>query len=370
MGKLLRVLTVFFLLFAIGALVLGIMLFNKRELLKGRTQKLESYILSLAPTIEQDKAEEQPANFPGRDIAQVTPDLLPDPQTSRFWEEYDLSLEQTGLKMMNLEPKKRQLMTYYKVDPITQKVERNEITRAKVTSGPGTMDEVLQDLLSQAKDQYNRLNDTRRQMTDLREELVDTILDLNRRKTELREKMKEIVELKAEIARLNGVIRDLNDQIAMLQEEIRGLNDQIAELRREIELQADEIVEKQAVITHLERELERYKKRDETARDERGPLVLAEIAHGEKGRVVGVNPDWKFVVFDLSDPFMMELLGDDLSGEPPVVDLYIKRPTATGDKFITKIRLQQVRVEDKIGIADVLTDWQQTPIQKGDLVFY
>ena len=50
MGKLLRVLVVILLLLSIGALALGILLFNKRELLKARAQKLETAIIGLALT--------------------------------------------------------------------------------------------------------------------------------------------------------------------------------------------------------------------------------------------------------------------------------------------------------------------------------
>ena len=54
MGKLLRVLVFVFLIFSIGALVLGWMLFDKRELLKGRTQKLEAAFVELSATNEDE----------------------------------------------------------------------------------------------------------------------------------------------------------------------------------------------------------------------------------------------------------------------------------------------------------------------------
>ena len=47
MGKLLRVMVVLMFLLSAGALALGTMLFMKRELLKGRTQKLENTIIAL-----------------------------------------------------------------------------------------------------------------------------------------------------------------------------------------------------------------------------------------------------------------------------------------------------------------------------------
>ena len=51
------------------------------------------------------------------------------------------------------------------------------------------------------------------------------------------------------------------------------------------------------------------------------------------------------------------------------LELLLRRP-GEGGKFVTKLKLVQVRRADKLGIADILTSWQQLPVQKDDVVFY
>ena len=74
MGKLLRVLTVILFILTIGALTMGILLFNRREILKGRTQKLERTLIMLGPTIEAEGAalDETKPDYPARDIDDTT----------------------------------------------------------------------------------------------------------------------------------------------------------------------------------------------------------------------------------------------------------------------------------------------------------
>lgn len=371
MDKFLRVLVIVFLVFSIAALVLGIMLFVKRELLKGRTQKLEKTVKALDAVIEAEPGVvELKPEYPAKDIDECTPEIPVEPERSEFWEKYKHDLEmQEPQAMLDTSGRDMELMTYYKRDPVTRKIIRDPATGYKLTTGDGTMQAVLDSLLSKAEEQYNRLNETRQQLTDLREELVDTIKELNKRKGFLRERLKEIVELKAEIQRLEGEIRMLKEQIAELEEEKRQLEDKVTEQERQIALLEEEKEELKRKNTVLEEE--NKKLRESYAGLGRGePVPLAQaIEPGVKGKVSVVNPQWKFVVLELSDKFLREILGDDLSGDVPMVDLYIKQSTKP-EKFVTKVRLMQLRKDKKLGVADVLTDWQQLPVRKGDIVFY
>jgi hypothetical protein len=51
------------------------------------------------------------------------------------------------------------------------------------------------------------------------------------------------------------------------------------------------------------------------------------------------------------------------------VELLLKRPGKDGE-FVTKIRLIQIQREQRLGIADILDDWQVLPIKKGDVVWF
>ena len=115
MGKLVRVLVVVCLLLSIGALVLGIQLFGKRELLKGRTQKLETAIIQLGALIEDEAPRgDSGAQYPERDISPTTLDFLDNPEFSTFWSSYSNSYETADVPTMNIKRRENELATYYK----------------------------------------------------------------------------------------------------------------------------------------------------------------------------------------------------------------------------------------------------------------
>lgn len=67
---------------------------------------------------------------------------------------------------------------------------------------------------------------------------------------------------------------------------------------------------------------------------------------------------------------MNELLGDEDSDQPlGLVQFMIKREIEGEDIFVTKVQLQQVSRDEKLAIASILSDWQQMPVQEGDIVF-
>jgi archaellum component FlaC len=377
MGKLLRVLVVLFLVVSIGALVLGILLFNKRELLKGRTYKLETAVKAIGLTIESEPAEAKKAAFTAKDTSPCTAQPLESPEISDFWDTYKLQLESQDQPKLDLKSREIELMSYYKQDPVTKGPAKDAMGRL-VTDGAGTMQGVLDDVLAKAGEQYDRLNQTRQQLATVRQELVTTIEDLNKRKGELRTALAKIEELNAEIEKLKGEIATLKEQIAKLQEEKQTLQDEVAEKTRQIETLQETVQEKDAAIAALKKELEN---RPTTRPEPQGPAAAAggtevstpvaegQVAHGEKGTVAALDEAWNFVILKLDDKFLKELLGEDLSKQLPVIDLFIKRPDES-QQFVTKVRLMQVRREKKVGIADILPGWTQVPVQKGDILFY
>lgn len=374
MGKLLRVLTVFIFLLSIAALVLGILLFNKRELLKGRTQKLERTIIQLGPITETDDAEiEQIPQYPARDRDEVTAQQIENPTLSTFWNTYNHALEEMDNPTMRVD--EMQLKNYYKTDRITGKIERDPATGFPITEGPGTMQEVLDELVNNAADQLDRLNRTREELRKLREEYIDCVRELNRRKQDLRSSLNEIVQLNNRIAQLEQEIRDKEQTIAEQQDEIRGLNDDIADRDRNISILQETLEERDLKIVDLEKRIENLLGEIERAKGFDaidGPAFAGKINPGAKGEVASINAEWGFTVLSLQNAFLEEILGPDMDGEVPNVDLYVRRPDkadgSTGD-FVTKLRLRQIRRDEKLGIADIMTNWQQLPIKTGDVIF-
>lgn len=382
MGKLLRILSVFFLLLSIGAIVLAIMLFNKREILKGRTNKLETTLIELSPFIEEQTAEDKPNDFPKKDTSDVTARVMNADEITRsdFWAGYKLHLEDTERPVMNLGAKKNELMSYYLIDPITLKPKTDSMGYP-ISEGEGTMQFLLDDFKKRAQQQLARLNETREELKKVRGELVTTITELNERKQVLREKLAEIVRLNDEIAQLKDKIRQLEGEIADLKDQIRQLQDEIALQKQKIQELSDEIVDKNETIDRLRKTIDDLLRR-QAGGDALGAKALFErrVKPGQKGKVVSVNREWNYAVIEISDEFIKEVdyINEILSrglpqgvmpGTIPAVELLIKRGE-NYETFVTKVRLIQMKKDQKLGVADILQDWQQLPVQEGDIVFY
>lgn len=360
MGKLLKVLSFFFLVLSAIAIVLGSSLFSKREILKGRTQKLEGAIIQLANFIEAQPADSQPANYPEKDMSECTADIPDNPERSEFWKNYAANLEVQNLPTMNLADRKTELMTYYLRNPVTLKIERDE-SGFKMVSGKGTMQDLLDEMDKKAEEQLKRLNQTRDQMRLVREQLVTTIEDLNARKMALRQALKSKADADAKVTELEESAKQKDEQIASITEEKRQTEEQLtAEKAKGVQLQEDLAWEKEQVI-RLKKQIAGL---DTSAS---GPRVT-NVDAGDKGQVVSVNQQWGFVVLELNEAFLKAILGDDLKGDCPVVEMLVRRPGPNG-AFVAKIRLFQVKRDQKLGVADVLSDWQQLPLQEGDIVY-
>ncbi len=371
MGKLLRVLVVFCLLLSIGALVLGILLFGKRELLKGRAQKLENAIIQLGALIEEEAPRSSDGvQYPERDMSPNTLDFLDDQEFSRFWPTYSNSYELADAVTMNVKRREDELMAYFKRTP-DGKIIKNA-RGLKVTDGEGTMQGLLDDIIGKAEDQYNLLNDTRQQLAEVRTELVATIQDLNQSKTGYRQALLGIQNMESEIGRLEADLRQTKDELAEARGMVRALEDQLAEERRQLQLVEEQKIQLEDEIVELKEELEQWVGRLPESSTRPAPAAQGEILWdpGEKGKVVSVNDTWKFVIIALSDAALNELLGVDKSDRPlGLVEFMVRREIAGKDTFVTKVQLQQVRREKKLAIASILTDWQQMDVKKGDIVF-
>jgi len=381
MGKFLKILVFIFLILSVAALVLGIMLFGKRELLKGRTQKLEDAVVKLGATIEDGSpaAEEKP-EFPPKDVSPVSSEILETPELSDFWDKYNADLEELGQATLDLRKRRADLMTYYKVDPITGSIMLDPATGYKQTAGEGTMQGVLDEVLAKSEDQYNRLNETREQLKTVREELATTIKELNAGKSAQRRTLKQNEELEAEAERQKAEAAKQKRRAQELEEEKQAIQDQVAELQRQVALMEERAAEKDAEIDQLKARIADLEGRvpDGTTQTRTqqqqttqvvGPAIDVTVQPGVKGEISGVDPAWNFAVIKLSDEFLAEILPDEPGGPIPAIELLVKRP-GKPDRFVTKLRLNQIRRAEKLGIADVLTDWQQLPVKKGDVVFF
>ncbi|MDP6525972.1 MAG: hypothetical protein QGI24_06315 [Kiritimatiellia bacterium] len=368
MNKLFTFLAAVTLVLASTALALGILLFEKREILKGRAQKLEQTIIQLGATIEAESVvlDEKPV-YPERDVDDVSDHLIEDPAMGEYWETFSPELEVGSTETLDIGRKQDQLMTYYMRDPGTLKPLVDPRTGMKVTEGPGTMQEVLDVVVSKSAEQLDRLNDTRAQLIDMRGELVGTITGLNRTKNDLRQAYVDISARNSTIAGLNEDVRQRDETIGECKKEMIALNDTIHE--RDI------------IIEDKDGELFRLKKDNEAQEDRiaflegRGkgvdPNTWFGLTRGYKGNVASVDEHWQFVVLQLTDEFLAQYRYALEKGKIiPEPDLYVGRKKNGDEEFVTKVRLSHVDPNKRLGVANVLSGWRQLNVRKGDRVYY
>ncbi|MBR1609650.1 MAG: hypothetical protein IJ678_08570 [Kiritimatiellae bacterium] len=372
MGKLLKVLVVFIFLFSILAFVMGVMNFNKRELLIGRTHRLEEEVKALAVLVEaEDPAAEGVPDHPEWDVDDVTDRPNDNPQLSSFWGDYDDALEASS-PLFSLRGKDEQLAQYYKLD-----AEGNVVKG--VNGQPNTngkMDALLLDLRSHAKKQLERLLATREQLRNTREKLEEVAELLNGEKRARRDNL-------AEITRQRGTISDLQDTVTRKDGDIARLNREKSDLNDEITSLNDQIVERDQSIEDLNAQVQRLRadiKRltyDNAAPNSgvasKGDSDAAPndaFVPGVKGTVVGVDKDLSFVIVRLAPEAVREIVPAD--GRPfAPVEMMVRRKGADGaERIVTRIRIVNPPNAKNLAVADNVYGWEQVPVEVGDDVVY
>lgn len=387
MGKVLKILTVIVFLLSIAAFVLGMMNFNKRELLIARTNVLETSIIKLAGTLEAaDPVFEGVADHQEYDVDEVSDMPNDAPAESEFWSTYKDEYEIMGGATLNLNTDEDRFTLrqyYYKVNPETNKPDYHNGVRVKNalnkyrTDGVGTMQSLLTVIQDRANKQQALLNSTREQLRVVREELESVIELLNAEKKAHRQSKATITSLNKKIADLEVQIDGLNRKISQLEREKLELSDKISSLESELAQKNEEIASQASDIAQLKEEIARL-----TATDAVGAVASGKkeggnsniiLTPGKKGEVVGANAEYAFVVVKLSDETMKELLGSDLSGEFAPIEVMVIRDGFSGPagSIITRLRIDRIsRDGSNLGYADNLYGWEQAPVKVGDTVIY
>jgi len=377
MGNVLRWLVCVILALGVGALVLAILLFNKRELLVGRTHLLETQLIKVAKTIEAvDPGDAGQPHYTEKDLSPVTSAAVEAPEHSDFWGKYQYKLEPSSSPVLTLDfdtdQKKLQLRQYYQM--AAGKCVSDPLTGKKSVKGPGTMQELMDQMLDRAQKQQATLNKTREELLKIRQELQTTIDDYNKIKTGARADKKAVEEKQAQIAKLNDEAQAAKRQIDTLEGEKRALNAEVAEEKNEVSKQKSQIDELDKQVKSLTKKLEvpEPMPRAISAPVQASDLFLGKLTPGDKGKIIAMDNTLKFVVAELSDSFMTELLGPNREGSLPQVELMVRRPglkSSSGD-FVTRIRLRQALRQQNLVVADILIDWEQSPIEKNDVIFF
>jgi hypothetical protein len=369
MTKLLKALVVILLILTVCAFTFGAMLFHKREILKGRTQKLERAFMALAATIEDEPPVlDRKPEYPARDIDDATSELLDSPRRSRFWHTFRHELELPADSTLDLSARRAQLMRYYRIDPFTLNPVVDPGTGRKLTDGPGTMQEVINYVVREAEKQLDLLNATRDQLSRIRNEFVKTIAELNTRKQDLRLSLNTVVQRDDTIVELTQDISSRDRQIDGLEKQAMSLEETIREREASIERKDDKICGLSNDVSSLKLTVAQLIKG--TPRNE--PYQNWNILdRGHKGTVGAVNGQWEFVLLKLTDEFVNEynsaIEKGVTAGDP---DLTIMRDVNGQKVFVSKVKLTEVRPQQRVGVAEILTAWKQMDINEGDEVLY
>ncbi len=367
MLKVLKVTVVLQFVAALVALVLGIMLFNRRQVLLGRTAALERGLTMVAATLETafPTADDQPPIE--RDVDSVSAERLAKPLKGDFWHTYDHTLELSGTRILDLKDQRRALLSFFKIDPVTDKPMRDTVTGQHIASGPGTTRGVIDDVVISAEEQLNRLNTTRQQLLSLREEYQETTGELNERKQQLREALCGNVDRQRRIELLQVTIVAHKDTMNEKDSEISDLRGRLVDAEHALGLLREDSERQKDNIVFWKNRYHELLGRDE----KRLPREWTAMNRGTKGRILSVDHVHDFVIMQLEQQFLKDYskaVAQDPTISPP--SLMVTRKSGGEDTFIAKVELGAVDMAQGLGVGSVLASWKQEALRVNDAIIY
>ena len=378
MNKALHALVYVTLVVAAAALFFEIQLDGKRELLKDRNRQLEDYIVKISNTIEKSDAA-KPASLPEarKDVSAVEAKLVDSPETENVLEDYPAQLEEANLDTLKWDDKERiQLRQLYKLDGEGNKIPDAANPGDFVKKGAGTAQELLDLLFERAKAQQAKLNTTRAELANVRTKLEALVNDYNKLKPEGRQDKVTIEEKKAQIEELGQAKAAVEEQLTKTKAQIDDLNAEIKSLKDERDSAKDEteavkedLAKTQKLVDQLKKLLQNQPARQQTVAS--GAVNVAPLTVGNKGKIVEVNSKLMFAVVEFDEDAMKELLGPERQNALPQLEMGIRRTGFQGPagEYVGRLRLRQSVAGKNFVIADLLGDWLQTEVKKGDVVF-
>lgn len=385
MNKVLHVIVYLIMVAAVAALVFEKSLFDKRSLLSDRNRAMEDYIVRLARTIEKADAP-RPMSVPEakKDTSPIEPRQIDTPEMENVLEEYPAQLETANLETFNWDDSttRLQLRQLYFLGPDGQPVPDAANYNKPMTKGKGTMAELMDQLFERAKAQQATLNSTRAALAELRGKLENVVGDYNKLKPELRIAKMTDEELKQKISQLGQEKQLLEEQITKLKSRVEEQTGEITSLKDEVSTAKDETEaakEENGTLEKKIKQLETLMKQMAQQQNQASGAAaggatgsaVTSLPAGDKGKIIDVNNKLMFCVVEFSDEAMKEMLGPDRNGTLPALTLGLRRKGFSGPagEFVGKIRLRQSVSGKNYVIADILGDWSQAEVEKGDAVF-
>jgi len=378
MGKVLRVLVFVILALSAVSLFFASKLFEKRELLSKRNNVFEEEFIKLAKTIEAADPADAAAPNVQKDISEVTDRELANPEKESVFESYPIKLEQQNLPTLDYGSNDKRLqLRHYFVVGADGKYVLDPVDNKPAVKGPGSMQELMDQLFDRAKAQQAALNKTRAELAKMREQCTAAIEESNKLKTEgraakveLKGEKEKAVALAAEKETLEGRVTKLTSEKKELSAEVADAKNEVERINEEKVTLNEELVKTRQAYEEMK---ERYAGKRSTVGQPQGETVsVTALSAGDKGKIIATNDELKFVIVDFAPETMTEMLGAERQNQLPQLEMNIRRPgrqSAAGE-FVTRIRLRQAVQGKNLVVADILNDWQQVPVEKGDVVFF
>ena len=206
-----------------------------------------------------------------------------------------------------------------------------------------TMQLALDKVSVSAMNRYDELQNTKTDLENTRTELDKTTKELATTKTELSAAQAKVTELTDTLAQKEAEVAQAKSQVDQLQQDKAALQSQIDDLNNQLVKAEEEMRDLQDQVATLDKIV-----KESTPTGNR-PLPL-----GLTGKIAVVNADWNFVVLDI---------GSD-AGLVRDAQMLVHRQ----DKLIGKVKI--TNVQKTTAIADIMMDWEQSPIREGDYVLY
>ncbi len=223
-------------------------------------------------------------------------------------------------------------------------------TYKSVPGGPQSMDVPLGQLVIAAQNQLIRLNSTRAELNDTKITLARTQEELKQTQHELQLAQNTIADQRAEIERVKNIVSEKETEIQNLSREKVELAAKVESLNTKVETLEAEKRNLTDDLAKMTNDRDYWKKIAKPIVDRR------ELARKKTGDVKYINAEWNFIVLKLNDE-IKDIL-------PPNSELLIHR----GDSLVTKVKI--ISLIDEYAIAEILTDWQQTPVEIGDFAAF
>jgi len=380
MGKVLRVLVFVILALSAISLLFATKLFQKQELLGKRNSMLEDQLIKLAKTIEAADAADATAPSVQKDISEVSDREIANPEKESVLEAYPIKLEQQNLPTLDFgsTDKRLQLRNYFALKP-DGSYDPDPVDNKPRVKGPGTMQELMDQLFDRAKAQQAVLNKTRAELAKMREQFTAAIEESNKLKGSSRTAKIELKTAKEQVAAITAEKEALDGRISKLTSEKKEMAAELADAKNEVEKANEEKLTVNEELVKVNQKYEELKERFTagtrklagTMQNETSSTVTA-LTAGDKGKVIETNDELKFVIIDFSAEAIAEMLGADRQNQLPQLEMNIRRPgrqSAAGE-FVTRIKLRQAVLGKNLVVADILNDWQQVPVEKNDVVFF